>query len=136
MSVSEGKFSAFRLQPGSDLRRGIIQHAQELEFSAAAMLTCVGSLRTASMRLADESIPKPYDGPFEIVSVVGTVGGGECHLHLSIADATGRVLGGHMREGCVVHTTAEIVMVSMTGLMLKRVHDPHTKFKELVVISV
>ena len=136
MKMSRGKFCAFRLQPGADLRCEIVAYAQKMNLAAAAVLTCVGSLQTACMRLADESIPEPYAGPFEIVSVTGTVGNGECHLHLSIADASGHVIGGHMREGCIVQTTAETVLVALTDSVFERNMDHQTGFKELVISTV
>ena len=53
-----------------------------------------------------------YTGKFEIVSLTGTLSaGGSHHLHVAIADSTGAVFGGHLLAGCVVRTTAEIVLV-------------------------
>ncbi len=124
---------AFRLASGADLRAELVARTQAMHIGAAAIVTCVGSLQVASLRLADESLPKPYVGPFEIVSLVGTLGQGLCHLHLSIADATGRVIGGHMREGCIVHTTAEIVLVSLADLIFDRQPDAGTGFNELAI---
>ena len=122
---------AIRLEPGADLRAELVSRASALNLAAAAIITCVGSLRVASLRLADESLPKPFVGPFEIVSLVGTLGKGQCHLHLSIADAAGHVTGGHVREGCIVHTTAEIALISMGDLVFDRKPDARTGFKEL-----
>jgi predicted DNA-binding protein with PD1-like motif len=52
-----------------------------------------------------------YTGKFEIVSLTGTLSVGCHHLHVAIADSTGAVFGGHLLPGCVVRTTAEIVLV-------------------------
>jgi predicted DNA-binding protein with PD1-like motif len=54
-------------------------------------------------------------------------------LHISIADKTGKVLGGHMMDGCVVNTTAEVVIASLPGLAFRREYDARTGFKELCV---
>lgn len=74
------------------------------------------------------------EGPFEIVSLVGTfsAGGAGCHLHASLADAQGRVVGGHVVGGMEVFTTAEVVLGSCTDLAFRREHDPATGFAELL----
>ena len=47
---------------------------------------------------------------FEIVSLSGSIcGDGELHLHMSIADNEGRVVGGHLKYACV-WTTAELLL--------------------------
>ena len=77
-------------------------------------------------------------GPFEIVSLTGTLacGGDEdsCvkHLHISLSDAQGRVVGGHLVR-LEVETTAEIVLGELEDLVFTREHDPATGFGELTV---
>lgn len=122
-----------RLHPGEDLRLRLQACLSEVEADAAVIMTCVGSLRCADLRLADESLPGPVDGPFEIVSLLGTLGRGSGHLHIALADAAGRVIGGHVRPGCIVHTTAEVVLGVLPDLIFGRQFDPQTGFDELVV---
>lgn len=124
---------AFRLTPGEDLRAGIEAAVDVCGLQAAAILTCVGSLRHLAIRLADESMPEPFVGPFEIVSLTGTLGAGGAHLHVSVADASGWVRGGHLRLGSQVHTTAEIVVVSLLDLCFLRQPDIETGFNELSI---
>jgi hypothetical protein len=52
-----------------------------------------------------------FNGKFEIVSLSGTLSSSGHHVHMSIADCDGNVFGGHLMEGCLVRTTAEIVLV-------------------------
>ncbi|RYF10007.1 MAG: DNA-binding protein [Deltaproteobacteria bacterium] len=122
---------ALRLHRGDDLRQRLHTIVQHEEVAAAVILTCVGSLQSADLRLADETLPGPIPGPFEIVSLVGTLGEGGCHLHVALADAKGEVLGGHVRPGCIVHTTAEVVLGVLPELCFSRTFDPVTGFKEL-----
>lgn len=122
---------AVRLRPGDDLRLALEALVTQAGVEAAAIMTCVGSLRQADLRLADESLPGPMAGPFEIVSLVGTLGRGGAHLHVALADATGRVIGGHIRPGCIVHTTAEVVIGVMPALTFDRTFDAATGFDEL-----
>ena len=124
---------AMRLHPGEDLRLRLQACLREVDADAAVMMTCVGSLRCADLRLADESLPGPVEGPFEIVSLLGTLGRGSGHLHIALADGAGRVMGGHVRPGCIVHTTAEVVLGLLPDLVFGRQFDPQTGFDELVV---
>jgi predicted DNA-binding protein with PD1-like motif len=48
-------------------------------------------------------------------------------------DATGRVLGGHVAYGCIVRTTAEVLIALLPDHRFDREPDPATGFEELVV---
>ena len=48
-------------------------------------------------------------GRHEIVSLVGTLAG-EGHLHASLSDHHGCVIGGHVMGNMIVFTTAEVVI--------------------------
>jgi predicted DNA-binding protein with PD1-like motif len=48
-------------------------------------------------------------------------------------DGNGKTIGGHLSEGSLVYTTAEIVVADIAGVAFTREVDPATKFKELVV---
>jgi predicted DNA-binding protein with PD1-like motif len=67
----------------------------------------------------------------KIVSLVGTLGQDGVHLHISIADSTGKTTGGHLVDGCLVYTTAEIVIGDAQGLTFSREQDEQTGYKEL-----
>jgi predicted DNA-binding protein with PD1-like motif len=43
------------------------------------------------------------------------------------------VIGGHVKEGCVVHTTAELVIGELEEFIFARELDRETGFDELVV---
>ena len=125
---------ALRLRCGDDLRDTLLAYVAQQHLGAGAVLTCVGSLTVATLRLANQEGPTEYRGHFEIVSLVGTLSAtGGSHLHLSVADSTGRTLGGHLLAGCRVYTTAEIVLVALPELEFTRETDPAFGYKELVV---
>jgi len=128
------KTYALRLRPGDDLRQQLLAFVAAHQIEAGAVLTCVGSLTNVSLRLANQDAATHYQGHFEIVSLVGTLsasGGG--HLHLAVADSTGRTLGGHLLDGCRIYTTAELVVGAMPALRFVREADPTFGYKELVV---
>jgi predicted DNA-binding protein with PD1-like motif len=122
-----------RLHPGDDLRQRIEELVKTRHISAGFILTAVGSLRSAAIRLADQKEATTFAGKFEIVSLVGTMGPDGVHLHISIADNAGKTIGGHLVDGCVIYTTAEIVIGDARGLVFSRIQDEETGYKELRV---
>jgi predicted DNA-binding protein with PD1-like motif len=126
---------ALRLKPGQDLREQLEAFVREKRIRAGFIMTTVGSLRQASIRLADQPTPTNFAGKFEIVSLVGTLGQDGVHLHLSISDATGKTIGGHLVPGCLIYTTAEIVIGEAQGLSFSRELDADTHYQELRIRS-
>ena len=124
---------AFRLDPGADLRAGIDAACRKRGLRSAAITTCVGSLRSARIRFAGKDAPAQIEGPLEIVSLVGTVAPEGSHLHVSVSDAEGRVIGGHLAIGSIVFTTAEIVVSEDSEVTFARAHDARTGYRELEV---
>ena len=71
-------------------------------------------------------------GRHEIVSLVGTLAD-EGHLHASLSDKDGNVIGGHVMGNMKVFTTAEVVIGNCDTLSFIREIDDETGFDELVV---
>ena len=124
---------ALRLRPGADLKAELLALATHERIRAGWMLTCVGSLSGVRLRLAGGTKHATWQGPFEIVALTGTLSQDGGHLHLAVADQQGRTIGGHLPEGCTVHTTAEVVVAADDRLLFAREHDPATGYDELVV---
>jgi uncharacterized protein len=124
---------AFRLMPGSDLKKEIQRKALENGISAGWILTCVGSLKKVNIRYANQENAAALESFFEIVSLTGTVSVNGCHLHISISDDHGVTTGGHLLDGNIIYTTAEIVIGYDDDLEFTRETDPSTGWKELVV---
>lgn len=124
---------AFRLLPGQDLKKELLKYCHDHELEAATMLSGIGSLKTAHLRLASAKEKRHWEGPFEIVSLIGTLSQYGSHLHMSVADSQGQVLGGHLLDGCLIHTTAEVVLLEIPDLKFTREPDPQTGYQELRV---
>ncbi|MGB9936663.1 MAG: PPC domain-containing DNA-binding protein [Methanobacterium sp.] len=120
-----------RLMPDEDLKKGIIDIINDNEIKSGVIICIVGSLNSATLRMSDEKI-KTFKGPFEIVSAEGTVSIDGIHVHIAIADSSGAVIGGHLLEGCIINTTAEIIILK-SNKSFRRVFDPKTGYKELVI---
>ncbi|MDF7813174.1 PPC domain-containing DNA-binding protein [Hymenobacter sp. YC55] len=124
---------ALRLTPGQDLRQQLDAFVRQHQIRAGAMVTCVGSLTQATLRLANQENPTVYRGHFEIVSLVGTLSTNGSHLHLAVSDSTGRTLGGHLLDGNLIYTTAEVVIGVLEQLDFRREPDPTYGYRELTV---
>jgi len=124
---------AFRLSPGQDLKKEIDAFAREKNLQAGFVITCVGSLRRAVIRPAAQKEPLIREQKFEIVSLVGTLSPDGSHLHVALSDSTGTMLGGHLLEGNLVYTTAEIVVGEAEGLIFRREVDATTRYKEVKI---
>lgn len=130
------KTYALRLSPSQDLLHELAAFATANRLRAGLVLTCVGSLTQAALRLANADRNTIFTGHFEIVSLVGTFCPDGTHLHISISDEQGQTLGGHLMEGSKIYTTAEIVLGELEGIEFKRTIDPRTGYDELEVGSV
>ena len=135
-SVEGAAVHAFRLCPGQDLKQELLNYAATQGIGAAAILTCVGSLSRTALRYAGRRDGTIRSGMFEIVSMVGTLGEGGGHLHVSLSDENGAMFGGHVLDGCLVHTTAEVVLAELPGLVFHRETDPETGYRELVIQEI
>ena len=122
-----------RLSPGDDLRRAVEAAVQARGAEAAFVLSGIGSLREARLRFADEPTETAIPGPLELVSIAGSLTSTGAHLHVSVSDRHGVVMGGHLGYGNIVRTTAELLLVLLPEWALSREHDPLTGFNELVV---
>ena len=123
-----------RLLAGDDLRGALEAAVIARQCSAAFVLSGIGSLSAARLRYAGETELSVVDGPLEILSLAGTVSGSGSHLHIGVANAQGRVVGGHVGRGCIVRTTAEVLLALMQEWSFSRKPDPATGYSELVML--
>ncbi|MCK9684643.1 PPC domain-containing DNA-binding protein [Scleromatobacter humisilvae] len=122
-----------RLNPGADLRAALSTALSAFHGEAAFVVSGIGSLCEARIRFAGREDVHCVVGDLELLSLSGTLGAGGPHLHASLADADGRVFGGHVAPGCIVRTTAEILLAVLDELRFTREHDAATGYAELVV---
>ena len=101
----------------------------------AAFVVCgIGSLDGACIRWAAQEEETRLDGPFEILSLSGSLSQRGAHLDMAISDAQGNVLGGHMCYGNRVRTTAEVLVARLEGWVLDRELDEQTGYHELIIV--
>lgn len=122
-----------RLPPGTDLRAHLEALPGRVGWTAAFVLAGIGSLDAARLRLAGATAAAALAGPLELLTLSGTLAPDGVHLHASVADAAGRVSGGHLLPGCTVRTTAEVLVLPLPAWSFARAPDPVTGYRELVV---
>jgi predicted DNA-binding protein with PD1-like motif len=122
-----------RLRPNQDLRASLESILSEHVAGAAFVLQGIGSLSTARIRLAGMPQATALHGSLEILTLAGSLSLDGAHLHITVADTQGRVFGGHVGHGCIIRTTAEILMALLPDYHFSREPDAESGCKELVI---
>ncbi|MBA3920626.1 MAG: DNA-binding protein [Nostocaceae cyanobacterium] len=128
------KILAVRLKPDQDLKEQLKNIANDEDIQAGFMVTAIGSLKQATIRFANQAVSTVLNDKFEILSLNGTIATTGIHLHIAIADSQGKTIGGHLDYGCIIYTTAEIVIGSSSDFRFTRTHDPVTGYNELEIL--
>jgi predicted DNA-binding protein with PD1-like motif len=133
LESSELRMLPVRLRPGQDLRRALESQLAREKVGAAFVVSGIGSLRPAVIRLAGASDELRIDADTELLTLSGSLATNGSHLHLSVSDAQGRVLGGHACYGCIVRTTAELLLALLPAWQFAREPDAQTGWAELAI---
>jgi uncharacterized protein len=124
---------ALRLPPDVDLRQTLKSIAHTENITAGIILSGIGSLKTVVLRFAGQNTHTTIDAKHEILTLAGTIGLDGVHLHMSIANSQGEVIGGHVVDGCIVYTTIELTIGILPDLKFQRELDDCTGFAELAI---
>ena len=125
------KVLPLRLTPGDDLRQALETWMGEQQEQAGCLISAVGSLSLAKLRLAGATQATAIQGELEILSLSGTLSPDGAHLHVAVAGSSGAVIGGHLCAGSLVRTTAELVIGLLPDWQFSRELDPATGYPEL-----
>ncbi|MDP2871150.1 MAG: DNA-binding protein [Bacillota bacterium] len=145
-----GRVLVARMGPGVELLRGLTELVEREGLRYAVILGGAASLRQVrlrNVRVTPETWPirdthrvfVDLPGPLELLSISGNVSrrpDGSIHLHAHVVVSTGGqqpglAYGGHLVEGAVVLSTAEIAVAEITGIALSRRMDGETRTLEL-----
>ncbi|HZF83210.1 MAG TPA: PPC domain-containing DNA-binding protein [Burkholderiaceae bacterium] len=132
-TVPDTAFLPVRLPAGADLRRALEEAAAAFAPEGCFVVSGIGSLQDAQLRLAARDAPTGFDGPWEILSLAGTLTRDGAHLHIALSGSQGQVVGGHVVHGNRVRTTAEVLLCRPAGWVLGRGPDAATGYDELQV---
>lgn len=125
---------AMRLGPGEDLRRSLLTYCIDQSIEAAYVLSAIGSLSRAVVRFADQPQGIGLEQRLEIIALNGTLSRHGLHLHIALADGAGQMLGGHLLDGSLIYTTAEVILGIVPGVRFEREVDPATGYLELAIV--
>jgi predicted DNA-binding protein with PD1-like motif len=135
--TSSIKAHVLRLLPGDDLYVELKRYLETHNIRAAFIMTCVGSLKQIHIRTAAGSEETRYiksENFYEIVSLVGCISIGRCHVHIGLSENNGNAIGGHlMSEGNLIFTTAEIVLAELPHLTFSEQICNKSGWPELVI---
>jgi uncharacterized protein len=120
------------LLPGQDLRRALEAAVAGQGCAAAFVLSGIGSLAQARVRFAGAEEPRVASGDLELITLAGTVATNASHLHATLATSDGSIFGEHVAYGCMVRTTAEVLLALLPEWEFARERDALTGYDELV----
>lgn len=126
---------AIRLKPGQDLKKALTDFVRQKKITASWIVSGIGSLTQTNIRYANQSTSNIQNGYFEILSLSGTMSIHGSHLHLCIADEKGICSGGHLLDGNIIYTTAEIIIGESKDMIFTREKDGTTEWEELQILA-
>jgi hypothetical protein len=127
------KVVPLRLSPGDDLRLSLEAWMALQQAQAGCVISGIGSLSVAQLRLAGQQECTTITEDLEILSLAGTLSPDGVHLHVAVADSRGTVIGGHLCAGSLVSTTAELLVGLLPEWRFWRQLDPATGYAELQI---
>lgn len=130
------KTHVIRLTKGMDLKKELIKYTKEKEIKAGIILSCVGCLTKATLRMANATIIKEFPKNYEIISLEGILSLNGVHLHIALSDEKGQSIGGHLMENSLVSYTAEVVIGELDDYEFRREFDKNTGYKELKITKL
>ena len=127
-----GRCLLARPDHGSEIISQITELARR-EKIEIGLCTAIGALSEAELAYYDQATLEyrkiPVTGPVELVSCSGNISLRDdqpfVHAHAVLADRDGKTVAGHLTGGIIF--AAEICLQELSGLPLKREHDPTTR---------
>ena len=110
-----------RVDPGEEIFEQLTRVADEMQIELA-QVDGLGALKELNVGVYNAATKDYHSnlltGAYEIVSLMGTItrmeGKSYLHIHLSAADMSGHMVGGHLNRA-VVSATAELVIRLIDG---------------------
>ena len=126
-----------RLKPNQDIKIELLKYVQDRNIKTASIVLAVGSVSSMKVRIADGKTIVGDDQNREVLSLSGTLINGKIHAHIGAISTRMDVFGGHLMQGCIVHTTMEITLFDLSeDVQAERIFDSETGYDELNVIDI
>jgi len=124
-----------RLTPNTNVFTSIRTLMSQAHLRSVFVISCIGSIKSCQLRLANSTDTIHLDKSHEIVSFSGTFDQHGCHVHGAFSDYEGHVIGGHVMDDqpMIVFTTVEILLAECEDVIFTRTMDHETGYPELVI---
>lgn len=124
-----GRVFILSLEPGDKILESINHLIREENIKEAIVISAIGTIDEYRIHYVLTTGFPPQnkfehweDKPLELAHIGGVIADGKPHLHVIVSDSE-KAYAGHLEEGCRVLYLAEIVIIEVKGLNLKRVRD-------------
>lgn len=146
-----GKVLVARIKTGRDLLKELTNLVEEHQIRSGVFLSGVGLLEKANLRncktlpnafpITDENRAyMTFNQPSEILALSGNVSDVEgnpwvhAHVTLSFVDNQEiKVVGGHLIEGCKIFGFAEVIIMELEAIDMRKTFDEETQRIQLFV---
>jgi uncharacterized protein len=122
---------------GDMLLEGLAKLASREGIETAAITAGIGSFDICHLHwITSTGIPPTnefltLEGPVEVVSILGSIIGGEPHIHICVSDLD-RTYTGHLEPGSRICYRAELCLQPLEGVSLKSQFNEATGLVEIV----
>ena len=121
-----------RLDHGADLLEGITDICQKNKIQLGRV-EAIGAVQKARLAFYNQKTFEYHfftvDEPLEILKLIGNIslkdGNPFVHAHVTLADKTGAVYGGHLTTGTIIFA-CEFIIESIVGASFERKFDEET----------
>lgn len=125
-------YHCIRLHRGDDLLLSIEELAKKENIKAAVVISSVGCVLRGRVRNAGATQIIDIPEHCEILTLNGTVSAQRTHLHIALSKADLSTVGGHLKEGCIIDTTCELVLMEIPEVAYDTEFDEETGYDELI----
>ena len=125
-------YHCIRLHRGDDLLLSIEELAKKENIKAAVVISSVGCVLKGRVRNAGATAILDIPEPCEIICLNGTVSAQRTHLHIALSKSDLSTVGGHLKEGCIIDTTCELVLMEIPNISYNVEFDESTGYDELI----
>ena len=145
MIVGKGAYGAeiivARLENGEDVLECLQTLCTDHDIRNGVILSGYGTLSYAAFfGLQSTEYPPPdfyrwrKEEGYELLNFTGVIADYQVHAHMTVSTEE-KAVGGHLEKGCRVLTLAEVVLMKLEGIKLKRMVDPKVKQNLLQVVE-
>ena len=96
-----------RLKPNQDIKQELIQFSIKYNIKVGSIVSAVGSVSKMNVRIADGKTVVQDEENREVFAFSGTLVRHQIHAHIAAINTKMEVFGGHLMDGCLVHTTID-----------------------------